>query len=383
MTNRFTQWRLRLAIVVVATTAMAAGMAISATAAPLRQATARIVVVGYPDLVGTGPQAGCVGCDLAFANGDSLAASSDPLPLLEFILRDASGAEIERRTTSALADGRRPASFAVSAPGTFTVELAAVPTGWTICPNDNTTKTVNAGDFDSDDRVQLDFYMWHGCVVQATPTSQPTAPGQPTNPPSIPSATLRPGATARTQPTVKAPGGSNTNDDKKDEATASPPTAVPAGSGELRGLVYLDLNQDGALAADDPGLGPVTVRIEGQGRTAEVTTPGAGTFTFANLPSGTYVVTISVPTGYRLTTTGSREVNLVGGVMMGVDFGVFPEAGLQSMPVPPRTGPPPRLLPSAGALPTPVEGLVLGFAAVVGLLGAVGFTLERRASGRS
>ncbi len=378
MTNRITSRRLSVAMALVVTATLFAGMAVSANAAPMRQATARIVVVGYPDLVGTGPQAGCVGCDLAFSNGDSLASAADPLPLLEFILRDGAGAEIERRTTSALADGRRPASFVVAAPGTFTVELAAVPTGWSICPNDGTTKTVSAGDFDTDDRVQLDFYMWYGCVVQVTPTAQPTVPGQPTNPPGVvPSATLRPGATARATATPKASDGDN-----DDEATASPPTAAPAGSGELRGLVYIDLNQDGALAANDPGLGPVTVRMSGQGRTAEFTTPGAGTFTFANLPSGTYVVTISVPTGYRLTTTGSREVNLVGGVVMGIDFGVFPEAGLQSLPVPPRTGPPPRL-PSTGALPTPVEGLVLGFAAVVGLLGALGFTLERRASGRS
>ena len=107
MTNRFTSRRLSVAMALVVTATLFAGMAVSANAAPMRQATARIVVVGYPDLVGTGPQAGCVGCDLAFSNGDSLASAADPLPLLEFILRDGAGAEIERRTTSALADGRR------------------------------------------------------------------------------------------------------------------------------------------------------------------------------------------------------------------------------------------------------------------------------------
>jgi hypothetical protein len=381
MTNRNASLGVRLVAALVAAASLAAIFGATVGATPSRQTTARIVVVGYPDLVGTGPQPGCLGCDLAFANGDSLASSADPLPLLEFILRDDQGAELERRTTSALADGRRPASFVVTAPGTFTVELASVPTGWSICPNDSTSKTVNAGDFDTDDRVQLDFYMWHGCTVQETPTTQPTVPGQPTNPP-VATATLRPGQTPRATSTPGSGGSTNGDDDSDDEATAAPPTAVPGGQNEIRGLVYIDLNQDGLLAANDPGLGPVTVRLTGQGRTSDFTTPGAGTFTFANLPSGQYVVTVTVPTGYRLTTTGSHTVNVGSGVIMGVDFGVFPEAGLQSLPVPPRTGPPPRL-PSTGALPQPAEGLVFGFAALVGLLGALGFALERRAGVRS
>jgi hypothetical protein len=365
--------RRRAALAVALAAAVAVSAADRAAAAPVLQTSGRIVVVGYPDLVGTGPQPGCAGCDRAFGNGDSVAASAAPLPLLDFVLRDDSGTVVDRRMTSALADGRRPASFPVAGPGSFSVELVAVPDGWSICPNDTPSKSITAADFDADGRVQLDFYFWRGCVVAATPTATaiggPTAPVGPT---PTPRGGVRPTLTPR-------PGGMTSQDD---QATAAPPAAGPSGAGEVRGLVYIDLEQDGVLAADDPGLGPVVVRVTGEGRSAEVTTPIAGTFTFANLPAGTYVVTVAVPNGYRLTTAGSREVAVAGGVTMGVDFGLFPVAGLQSLPVPPRTGPPPRL-PLAGGTSEPANGMVAGFAALIALLGALGFTLERRAGVRS
>jgi hypothetical protein len=147
--------------------------------------------------------------------------------------------------------------------------------------------------------------------------------------------------------------------------------------------VYIDLNQDGQLAANDPGLGPVVVRLSGAGRTADATTPGAGTFTFANLPRGNYVVTVEVPAGYRLTTTGRRDVTVADTVVMGADFGVFPVAGLQSLPVPPHAGPPPSRLPSTGALEAPTTRLLFGLATLVGLLAVLGLFYERRAGQHS
>jgi hypothetical protein len=359
--------------------ALLAGVDTGAQAAPALQTEARIVVVAYPDLVGSGAQPGCEGCDLQFTNGDSLASSADPLPLLEFILRDDTGAEVERRMTSALPDGRRPASFVVPAPGSFTVELAAVPTGWSGCPNDSTTKSVEAGDFDTDNRVQLDFWFWHGCTTQPTATTQPgqptatTAPGQPT--------ATRTGPTARPTST-RTPGPGGADDDDDDDATAAA-TGVPGSGGEIRGLVFIDLTQDGLLAADDPGLGPVVVGLTGQGRTSQITTPSSGTFSFANLAPGSYVVTVTAPAGYQLTTPGSRTITVADTVVMGADFGLFPVAGLQSLPVPPRTGPPPKRLPATGALEAPTARLMFGLATLVGLLALGGLMYERRSGQHS
>jgi hypothetical protein len=237
---------------------------------------------------------------------------------------------------------------------------------------------VDAGDFDTDNRVQLDFWFWHGCTTQATATVQP---GQPTAT-SVSATATRTGPTVRPPATATPRPGGDTDDDDEDDATAAP-TSAGSGAGEIRGLVYIDLQQDGLLGADDPGLGPVIVRLSGAGRTAEVTTPAAGTFTFANLPRGNYVVTVEAPAGYRLTTVGSRNVTVADTVVMGADFGLFPEAGLSSMPVPPRTGPPPQRMPSTGALEAPTTRLVLGLATLVGMLAALGLIYERRAGQHS
>ncbi|MFQ5460515.1 MAG: SdrD B-like domain-containing protein [Anaerolineae bacterium] len=390
-----------LTVAALVAASLAAGLHAGAQAAPARQTTPRVVVVGYPDLAGNGPAApGCTGCDLSFTNGDTLAQASNPLPLLEIVLKDAQGAELQRKMTSALSDGRRPTSFDVSAPGTFTVEVAQVPTDWEVCTNDSASKTVTAADFDVDQRVQVDFYFWRGCSIatatatatggptspatatspgptSSAPAATPTAGGLPTIPPPLPTATSsggapRPGASS---------GGTTTQEDR--EVRDEPPPALGGGSGEIRGLVYIDLNQDGALGRVEPGLGPVAVRLRGMGRQAEITTPIAGTFNFANLPDGAYDISVEVPVGYRLTTTGRYDaVAVTGETVMGIDFGLFPEAGLQSLRVPPQSVPPPRF-PSTGADPVGGAPLLIGLVALAGLLAILGLAVERRPGWRS
>lgn len=374
----------RLALGLSAALGLVAGVATEAHAAPWEQTEARIVVVGYPDLVGDGPAAPeCVGCDLNFTNGDSLASSSNPLPLLEFVLKDASGQEVERRMTSALSDGRRPTSFVVAAADDFTVELAQVPVDWEICSNDTTTKSVSAADFGADNRVQLDFFFWHGCEVSETATPGPTSsvatatPGGPTSTPR-PTRTPRPTSTRPIIPTAgPSPTPSSREDgDEGDDEDMSAAEAAMEQPG-IRGLVYIDVDSDGDLAPDEPGLGPVVVQLSGEGLDLETTTPPAGTFNFADLEAGEYVVTVVPPAGYDLTTTDHYDVTVEDEVVMGIDFGLFPEDGLSSLPVPPRAGTAPRL-PSTGAQPGSNSNLILILAALAGLLAALGLAIERR-----
>ena len=67
----------------------------------------------------------------------------------------------------------------------------------------------------------------------------------------------------------------------------------------ISGSVYNDLNCDGTRnPANDLGVSGVTVRLfSGATQAASLSTDGTGTYNFKNLAPGTYLVTISVPSG--------------------------------------------------------------------------------------
>ncbi len=64
--------------------------------------------------------------------------------------------------------------------------------------------------------------------------------------------------------------------------------------------VFADNNGNGQQDNGEPGIGGVTVKLQdGNGNTLQqTTTSGSGTYSFSNLPSGTYKIMFNTPTGF-------------------------------------------------------------------------------------
>ena len=67
--------------------------------------------------------------------------------------------------------------------------------------------------------------------------------------------------------------------------------AQGAEMGSFSGKVFEDLNNDGIMDENDPGVAGVTLRLAGKktGQTFELVTDETGLFTFADLPKDRYV----------------------------------------------------------------------------------------------
>ncbi|MCZ2342684.1 MAG: carboxypeptidase regulatory-like domain-containing protein [Bacteroidales bacterium] len=103
--------------------------------------------------------------------------------------------------------------------------------------------------------------------------------------------------------------------------------AVPVGDqnfgdilGSLSGSVYLDANRDNTRNPGEPGISGVQVVLTGTDAagnsvTRTTTTATDGTYTFANLPAGTYVISEVQPTGYY---DGADELGTIAGTPAGV-----------------------------------------------------------------
>jgi protocatechuate 3,4-dioxygenase beta subunit len=83
----------------------------------------------------------------------------------------------------------------------------------------------------------------------------------------------------------------------------------------LSGLVFIDLNNDGFRQSAEPGLSGVAIALTGldenNNAVSRNTTTGAdGTFSFADLPAGTYSISQTQPTGFL---DGSTSVGTAGG----------------------------------------------------------------------
>jgi hypothetical protein len=106
--------------------------------------------------------------------------------------------------------------------------------------------------------------------------------------------------------------------------------------GSIRGVAFVDQKGSGVFAPGDPGLGGVTVYLDGNNNgmldPGEVSTVTAadGTFSFTNLLPGTYHVREVVPNGYTQTAQINADVTLSAGQnATGVDFGNFRFAAVQ------------------------------------------------------
>jgi hypothetical protein len=377
--TRTRRWAALALLLALGTLAGAYDPAPARGAAP-RQDVSRIVVTLLPDAVGDGPQApACPGCDRAYGTADETAGEVDPLPAIEVMFFDEAGTELGSKMTNPLSGGRQATFFVQEAPGTYDVEFR-VPSGWEVCPNDSTFRRVTAADFDEDGVARVEYFLWRGCELPATATPTatqvPTVESTATATIAPPTATITPPAPTTVLPTDEGDG----EEDGAAPAGAVDALQAPMGEGEIRGLVYVDVNGDAALGPDEPGLSGVVVRLEGPAAGIRQETGPPGTFAFTGLSPSAYTVSVEVPAGWRPTTTDRYVgVRVQGDVVAGVDFGLVEDVAAAAPPtLQPPISPAPAVpsMPRTGVSLPPTGRLLLGLAALVGALGLVGLALE-------
>jgi hypothetical protein len=81
---------------------------------------------------------------------------------------------------------------------------------------------------------------------------------------------------------------------------------VAGATGSISGRKFLDLNINGVLDAIDlPLQGIVIVLTDSTGATRQTTSAADGSFSFANLPPGTYVLSEILPPNFFQTSPGT------------------------------------------------------------------------------
>src|SRR5262249_33387630 len=86
------------------------------------------------------------------------------------------------------------------------------------------------------------------------------------------------------------------------DLTASATTSVTVQAASLAGAVYIDANNDGFREQGEPGIGGVTIALDGFDRqghhvSATTTTTDTGAYLFGGLAAGTYRITAELPPG--------------------------------------------------------------------------------------
>jgi hypothetical protein len=207
----------------------------------------------------------------------------------------------------------------------------------------------------------------------ATPeeSEEPTeAPTQTPEPSATPDSTMPPLATATAPipPTTPESSGSGARDDK-------------VRLGYIKGVAFIDLDQDGTLDPDDPGLNDVGVHLVGGGLDLLNITGATGQFSFDGLGAGRYDVFIAPGPEWRVTTKSRYDgVRVRRDVVQGVDFGLTrvgaapvasggkPKAGKHGLPS----------LPKTGIAAAPATGMLALVTVVLGLIAATGWAIDRR-----
>jgi len=107
------------------------------------------------------------------------------------------------------------------------------------------------------------------------------------------------------------------------------PTPTPA-TGSISGFVWEDLNRDGTMQPTESGIPGVTVELtsisarpRGTGSTSTVT-DNNGYYRFANVPPGTYLLSLRHLSGYFPTTQTQVEVSLGANTTVNANFGLYP-----------------------------------------------------------
>lgn len=95
------------------------------------------------------------------------------------------------------------------------------------------------------------------------------------------------------------------------------------GGSTLSGVVYKDVNADGARDGGDPAIANVTITLRDALNTivATTTTNAGGAYSFVGLPSGSYTIQETQPAGYGSSTPNSVAATVMAGGSSGADFG--------------------------------------------------------------
>jgi large repetitive protein len=266
------------------------------------------------------------------ANGNG---SRDPGELgIGGVVLTLSGGPTTAAPVTTLADGSY--AFTGLAAGTYVVDVQ-VPAGRTATTPDPRTVTVAAGqsvitadfglrttsgsvtgsvfsDVDGDgtqdagepDRGGVTVTLTQGATTVATTVSQADGtysfPGLPAGTYSV-TVTVPTGTTATSPTTGSVTVGTG--------AASGPDFALEPVAGTIGDVVFDDANGDGTQDAGEAGLGGVTVTLTRGGTAVDATTTAAdGSYAFTGLPAGTYVVTVTVPTGRTATTPSTITVDL-------------------------------------------------------------------------
>jgi hypothetical protein len=338
----------------------------SAHAAPLRQ-DFQISVVAFVD-VSPATDPNCPGCNGEFDAEDADYAAANAFGTMDFLVRDDGGNVIAQQTTSELSVGIQRTLFTVPEGPQFTVELVAPPDGWQLCPNESATRTLTEDDFQLGN-AREEYHFTQGCnVQQETPTPEP---GTPTNTPE-------PGVPTNT------PAARPTDDDDDDDDEASEGDKTDPALGYIKGFACIDLNANGVVDPNDPGLNDVRVYLAGGSTQLNLITPGSGSYSFDGLGPGTYDLWVTPGPEWRITTKQKYTVNLSPGqVLMGIDFCMIRHgAAAPAAPVKVIAGRGVRL-PATGFADLPPASILGGLTLLLGALGALGMSAERRKNGRS
>ena len=354
-------------------------VALGAAAIPAEPAQAQqdltIIAAGFVDIAG-GTDPNCPGCNGIYDPEDQARAQSDPLTPMEFVVTNGAGQELGRMMTSNFLGVQR-AEFQVPEEEEYFLDLVDDPTNWQLCPNEARNRRITRADFRLTQVTEV-FHFTQGCEVGETPTPPPS----PTVPGSTPMPTV-PGST----PVPATPRPPSDEDDAADAADAADRGRNPLG--QIRGIAFIDLNQDGQIGPGEPGLNDVKVNLGGGGLEVFQITPGDGTFNFPGLGVGHYDVFINPGPEWKVTTPRKYTVFVSGNDVAGVDFGLarvgdaVPDTAAAAAPRTARR----LVIPAPGAgISLPATGIadlprgpMMGLLAVaLGALAAWGVTLERR-----
>ncbi|MBE9095882.1 DUF4347 domain-containing protein [Tychonema sp. LEGE 07203] len=206
-------------------------------------------------------------------------------------------------------------------------------------------------------------------ILDAGETSVTTGADGSFNFPNLPSGTynVREVVPAGSQPTTPNPVAVTLAAGQTTPATVNfGNQPIPAALGSITGIKFNDIDGNGTQAAGELGVAGVTVFLDTNndgilttGET-QVTTGADGSFTFPNLPAGTYNVREVVPTGTQQTTPNPPPVTLAAGqtTPATVNFGNQAIPTPTPTPTPPPTPtptPPPTPSPTPILTPTPVQ----------------------------
>jgi hypothetical protein len=353
-----------LAIALMAGLLASAGMR-TAHATPLRQ-DFQISVVAFVDVApATDPN--CPGCNGEFDPEDADYAATHPFGTMEFSILDSTNTEIALESTEELSVGIQRRLFTVPEGPSFTVNLVAPPTGWVLCSNESASRSLTEDDFQLGN-VRLEFHFNQGCQAGETATPTPSAE-TPTPDPNVPTNT--PGTPGPTNTPSSSSGGESKGDQTEPQL------------GYIKGFACIDLNGNGKVDPDDPGLNDVRVYLSGGGLQLSQVTPGTGNYSFDGLGPGSYDVYVNPGSEWIITTPHKYVVDVKpGAVVQGIDFCMTRGAAVVAKaPMKVIAGSRVRL-PDTGFTDLPAAPLLGMATLLLGALGALGYSAERRRNGR-